>query len=275
MSDPIRLAVLGANGRMGRAVIRLALTDSRFKLAGAQSRAGSEYVGQDVAALAGRPPCGVAVAATIEQAITNADAVVDFTRPELTQLAAEECVQQGKALVSGTTGLSQAQQKVLQAASASIPVFWAPNMSVGVNVLLAALHDVAVRLGDDYDAEIVETHHRHKVDAPSGTAIALADVLATVRGQPLSELADYGRQGHSGQRQTGRIGMHSLRGGEIVGEHDVRLIAAGEEIRLGHRAFSRDAFASGALRAAAWLHGRGAGFYSMRDLLGNAAAPRG
>lgn len=275
MSDPIRLTVLGAGGRMGRAVVTLALGDSRFQLVGAQSRAGSEYVDQDVAALAGRSHCGVAVSDNVEKAIARADVVIDFTRPELTREAVEHCAKQGKALVSGTTGLSVSQQEALRAAAAAIPVFWAPNMSIGVNVLLAALADVASRLGDDYDAEIVETHHRHKVDAPSGTAIALGEVLAATRGRSLSELADYGRQGQPGARQAGRIGMHSLRGGEVVGEHDVRLIAAGEEIRLGHSAFSRDAFAGGALRAAAWLRGRKAGFYSMRDLLESTAAVRG
>jgi 4-hydroxy-tetrahydrodipicolinate reductase len=266
MSDVIRLAVLGADGRMGRAVVALALDDPRFRLASAQSRAGSSYIGADAAVLSGRPSCGVTVSDDLAGAIRAADVVIDFTRPDFSADVATECARARRALVSGTTGMNTSQRARFQSAAEQVPVLWAPNMSIGVNLLLAALEQVASRIGDDYDAEIVEAHHRHKVDAPSGTALALGEVLAAVRGEPLAALAEHGHAA-SGPRQRGRIGFHSIRAGEIVGEHDVRLVSAGEEIRLGHRAFSRDAFASGALRAAAWLHGRKAGFYGIRDLL--------
>lgn len=267
MSDLIRLAVLGAGGRMGRAVIAAALDDPRFSLAAAQSRAGSDYPGQDAGVLAGRTPCGVTVSADLEAVVAAADVVIDFTRPELAVAAAAACAAAGTALVSGTTGLDPAQHRQLEHAAKRIAVLWAPNMSVGVNLLLAALVQVAARTGEEYDAEIVETHHRHKVDAPSGTAIALGEVLAMARGKPLAEIADHDRAGRAGPRGAGRIGFHSLRAGEIVGEHDVRLVSGNEEIRLGHSAFDRGAFAAGALRAGAWLAGRAAGLYGMRDLL--------
>lgn len=267
MSNRMRLAVLGAGGRMGRAVIALALADSRFELLAAQSRAGSDYIGQDAAVLAARPACGVLVTDALDDAIAAADVIIDFTRPEVTLTAAASCARLGKALVSGTTGLNVEQREELAGAATRAPILWAPNMSIGVNLLLAALADVAAKLGDEYDAEIVESHHRHKLDAPSGTAIALGETLANARGGKFDELVDFGRHGIGEARQPGRIGMHSLRAGEIVGEHDVRLVSSGEEIRFGHRAFSRDAFAAGALRAAAWLCGRAAGLYDMSDLL--------
>ena len=267
MPDPIRLAVLGAGGRMGRAVISLALDDPRFRLVAAHSRVGSEYLGQDAAVLAGRIPCGVFLRDDLGTLLATADVAIDFTRPEFTLEIADRCASANCALVSGTTGMDAGQRHQLLAMAAKVPVFWAPNMSIGVNVLLAALKQVAANLGEEYDAEIVEAHHRHKVDAPSGTAIALGEVLAAVRGKPLEDLVENGRAGRTGPRQAGRIGMHAIRGGEIVGEHDVRLISAGEEIRLGHTAFNRSAFAGGALRAAAWLHGKAAGYYGMDDML--------
>jgi len=267
MSDIIRLAVLGAGGRMGRAVISLALDDDRFELTGVHSRAGSEYIGQDAAVLAGRPPIGIPVHDALDAVLRTADVAIDFTRPEFTLEIATHCAAAGCALVSGTTGMNPDQRRQLENVAEKLPVFWAPNMSIGVNLLLAALELVATKAGDDYDAEIVEAHHRHKVDAPSGTALALGEALAAARGEPLDALAEYGRAGTTGPRQKGRIGIHAVRGGEIVGEHDVRLIAAGEEIRLGHTAFNRTAFAAGALRAASWLQGREPGFYGMRDLL--------
>ncbi len=264
MPDLIRLAILGASGRMGRAVTAAALDDPRFEIVAAHSR---ECPGQDAGTLAGRTPCGVSVSDDLVAVIDAADTVIDFTRAAFTPEVVEVCAKAGRSLASGTTGLDASQRAALESAAKAIPVFWAPNMSIGVNLLLAALADVASRIGDEYDAEIVEAHHRHKVDAPSGTALALGEVLAVARNRPLAEIADFGRAGDSGPRETGRIGFHSLRAGEIVGEHDVRLVSAGEEIRLGHRAFSREAFAAGALRAAAWLQGREAGLYGMRELL--------
>ncbi|MBW3566692.1 MAG: 4-hydroxy-tetrahydrodipicolinate reductase [Proteobacteria bacterium] len=270
MSDLIRLAVLGAGGRMGRAVMSLVLDDSRFELVAAHSRSGSEYVGSDAAVLAARPPCGIEVQDDIGSVLEAADVAIEFTRPEFTVEIARRCADAGCALVSGTTGMNPDQRGELEGFSAKVPIFWAPNMSIGVNLLLAALEHVAANLDEGYDAEIVEAHHRHKVDAPSGTAIALGEVLAKAKGGSLESLAENGRHGRPGPRESGKIGFHAIRGGEIVGEHDVRLISAGEEIRLGHTAFNRGAFAAGALRAARWLHGREPGFHGMRDLLKNA-----
>lgn len=267
MSKLIRLAVLGASGRMGRAVIAAALDDPRFELVAAHARVDSEHAGEDAGVIAGRAPCGVAISGELEAVVAAADTAIDFTRPGFTHEIATTCVAAGCTLVSGTTGMNDSAHAALEKAAQEIAVFWAPNMSIGVNLLLAALADVASRIGVEYDAEIVEAHHRHKVDAPSGTALALGEVLAVVRGKPLDEIADYGRAGNSGPRESGRIGFHSLRAGEIVGEHDVRLVSAGEEIRLGHSARSREAFATGALRAAAWLQGRKRGLYGMRELL--------
>lgn len=264
MSDVIRLAVVGAAGRMGRAVISAALDDARFEIVAAHSRDGAA---QDVATLAGRPPIGVVTGDALAPVVQAADAVIEFTRPAFSVELARLCAAHGRALVSGTTGFDSAQRAALQSAAKQVPLFWAPNMSVGVNLLLAALRQVAARLGEDYDAEIVESHHRHKVDAPSGTAIALGEALAETRGQSLDALADHGRAGKTGERVPGRIGIHAIRGGEIVGEHDVRLIGSNEELRLGHTAFRREAFAAGALRAAAWLVAQAPGLYGMRELL--------
>lgn len=264
MTAATRLAVVGAAGRMGRAVIAAALDDARFEIVAAHSREGA---GQDVATLVGRPPIGVVTRDALAPVVQAADAVIEFTRPAFSVELARLCAEHGCALVSGTTGFDSAQHAALQSAAGQVPLFWAPNMSVGVNLLLAALRQVASRLGDDYDAEIIESHHRHKVDAPSGTAIALGEVLAETRGQPLDALADHGRAGRTGERAPGRIGIHSVRGGEIVGEHDVRLIGADEELRLGHTAFRRGAFATGALRAAAWLVRQEPGLYGMHELL--------
>lgn len=267
MSDVIRLAVLGAAGRMGRAVISLVLDDSRFELVAAHSRPGSGYVGSDAAVLAARPPSGVKVQDDIGNVLGAADVAIEFTRPEFTLEIARHCAEAGCALVSGTTGMDAKQRRELEDVAGKLPVFWAPNMSIGVNLLLAALEHVAANLDGAYDAEIVEAHHRHKVDAPSGTAIALGEVLAKANGEALESLAENGRFGRPGPRKSGKIGFHAIRGGEIIGEHDVRLIAAGEEIRLGHTAYNRGAFAAGALRAAHWLRGRKPGFYGMGDLL--------
>ena len=268
MPDPIRITLLGAGGRMGRAIARLALDDPRCDLAAAWVREGSDVAGKTVGSVLGRGDGQIVAGTDLQAAIRAADVVIDFTRPATAVRAAGLCAEFGKGFVSGTTGFTAGERGELERAATRIPVLWAPNMSVGVNLLLRALDEVARRLGRDYDAEIVEVHHRHKVDAPSGTALALGEILARTRGEPLADLMDCGRAGHAGERVAGRIGMHSLRGGEIVGEHEVRLIAAGEEIRLGHVAFSRDAFAAGALRAACWLHGRPPGFHGMADVLG-------
>lgn len=260
----IRIGVTGANGRMGRAVIAALTGDgddfNGLRLGGAHVRPGSGDVGRQVGE-------GVAITADLDTMLEGVDIVVDFTLPDFMAELAAACAASETALVSGTTGLGDEEWHALRNLATTMPVFHAPNMSLGVNLLLRMVESVAEKLGLDYDAEIVETHHRYKQDAPSGTALAIGERVAGARGQELAEVVEHGREGRTGERQRGRIGMHSLRGGEIVGEHDVRFIAGGEEIRLGHTAFSRNAFANGALRAAVWLHGREPGMYGYGDLL--------
>lgn len=254
---------------MGRAVASLLLEDAQenLELAAAWSRKGSPQVGADMATLVGQPASGVVVSDDLQAVLGESDVLIDFTRPDFTLEAAAACAVAGKPLVSGTTGMLENQLESLREYAGAIAILHAPNMSVGVNLLLFALGEVARRTGEEFDAEIVESHHRHKVDAPSGTAIALGEVIAGQRNHALKDIADFGRHGREGERQRGRIGFHSIRAGEIVGEHDVRLVSAGEELRLGHTAFRREAFAAGALRAAAWIRTRQPGLYSMRDLL--------
>ena len=265
----IRIGVTGASGRMGQAVIA-ALADQEnsehgLRLGGAHVRSGSTLEGRVLAA-------GVTATDDLAAMLDDVDVVIDFTLPEFTIELAQSCAEHGAALVSGTTGLGEAQRAALQDLAASQPVFHARNMSMGVNLLLSLVHQAAARLGLDYDAEIVEAHHRHKKDAPSGTALAMGEAVADARGQVFTEVVEHGREGFVGERGRGRIGVHSLRGGEIVGEHDLRLVGAGEELRLGHTAFSRRAFVDGALRAAAWLSGRPPGFYGYADLLAGTPA---
>ncbi|MDX1443793.1 MAG: 4-hydroxy-tetrahydrodipicolinate reductase [Gammaproteobacteria bacterium] len=259
----IRIGVTGANGRMGQAVIA-ALKDldesHGLRLAGAHLRSdGAPAVADDVT-----------VSRDLPTMLAGVDVVIDFTLPSLTSELAAGCRDAGVALVCGTTGLGEAQMAALRELSKTQPVFYARNMSVGVNLLLDLVARASKALGVDYDAEIVEAHHRHKQDAPSGTALAIGEAVASARGQVLKEVIDHGREGRTGEREPGRIGMHALRAGEIVGEHDLRLVGGGEELRLGHSAFSRRAFADGALRAAAWVSGQSPGFYGYPDMLGNA-----
>ena len=260
----IRIGVTGASGRMGQAVIA-ALAERQddqhgLRLGGAHVRSGSASVGREVAP-------GVKATDDLPAMLAGVDVVIDFTLPEFTAELAGACGNAGVSLVSGTTGLGSDEMDALHELAGTQAVFHARNMSVGVNLLLALVRQAATQLGLDYDAEIVEAHHRHKKDAPSGTALAIGEAVASARRQVFAEVVEHGREGLGGERGTGRIGMHSLRGGEIVGEHDLRLIGPGEELRLGHSAFSRRAFVDGALRAAAWLGSRPAGYYGYADLL--------
>lgn len=257
----IRIGITGAGGRMGQAVIAALDTagDNKLELGGAHARPGSALVGETIK--------GVRVTSDLAEMLADVDLVIDFTLPEFTTELADACSRAATPLVSGTTGLGRTEWQALETLALSVPVFHAPNMSLGVNLLLQAVETIAARLGQDYDVEIVEAHHRHKQDAPSGTALALGERVAAARDQDFASVVEHGREGSTGARKRGQIGMHSLRGGEIVGEHDVRFIAGGEELRLGHSAFSRRAFADGALRAAAWLNEQAPGLYRFSDLL--------
>ena len=271
MTVPIRIAIAGAGGRMGQALIEAVAADPALELAAAFDLPASSFAGHDAGERCGRIT-GIKVGSDADAAIRSADVLIDFTRPEGTLAHLEACARHGTAAVIGTTGLSPAQKDRIAALAGRIPVVLAPNMSVGVNVLLSLVESAARRLGAAYDIEIIEMHHRHKVDAPSGTAIALGEAAARGAGSALAECAVYAREGATGERKPGTIGFATLRGGDVVGEHTVIFAGAGERIELAHKAASRQNFAAGALRAAHFVATRKAagqaGHFDMRDVLG-------
>lgn len=263
----LRLAIQGAAGRMGQALIRGADRFDTLQVTVALEQPGHAGVGQDPGLLAGRGPLGLSITDD-PAAIAEADVVIDFTFHTAVSINIPEADRQGKRYILGTTGLDAAETALVHDASGRMPIVWAPNMSLGMNVLFAMVKQAAAALGLDYDAEIIETHHRHKQDAPSGTALALARYLTEGRDQRLADVACYGREGMVGARPHGEVGVHAVRGGDIVGDHTVMLATDGERLELTHRASSRDAFAMGALRASLWLAERPAGLYDMQDVLG-------
>jgi 4-hydroxy-tetrahydrodipicolinate reductase len=262
----VRLAVAGSTGRMGRMVIEAALEAAGVTLAAALEGPGHPLLGTDCGAFLGRNT-GVSISSDLA-ALAGCDALIDFTRPAgtLTHLAA--CEAHGVAMVVGTTGFDADGRDRLQAAATRIPLLVAPNLSAGVQVLARLVALAAGMLGDDYDLEIVEMHHRDKVDAPSGTALMLGEVAAQARGQRLDDVAVLSREGHTGARQRGAIGFATLRGGDVVGDHSVVLAGAGERIEITHRSGSRRAYAVGALRGARFLCGRAPGWYTLKDVMG-------
>ncbi|MCS6945081.1 MAG: 4-hydroxy-tetrahydrodipicolinate reductase [Sutterellaceae bacterium] len=260
-----RIAIAGASGRMGRALIEAALTAADLKLAVALDRADSPAIGTDCAQFLGRSS-GVIVTADL-QALAAVDVLIDFTRPQATLSYLPVCVRHGVALVIGTTGFDADGREAIAAAARAVPIVFAPNMSVGINAVLK-LAALAARILQDYDVEIIEAHHQHKVDAPSGTALALGEAVAAARGVRLPEVAVHVRQGHTGERAAGSIGFAVVRGGDIVGDHTVLFAGTGERIEITHRAASRSNYALGALRAARFLAGRQPGLYDMQDVLG-------
>jgi 4-hydroxy-tetrahydrodipicolinate reductase len=254
-----RIAVVGAAGRMGREVVRAALEDGSFELVGGVVEPGAPELGSDLGELCGAGRIEVAVA---KDPPKTAEALVEFTTPEATV----EHLSYGRPVVIGTTGLSEAQLARVEEAAEDIPVVLAPNMSVGVSLMREVVRELSEKLGAGYDIEVVEVHHRNKVDAPSGTALLLAWAAAEGRGRDLDEVAVYGREGRA-PRKEGEIGVHALRGGAVVGEHRVVFYGSGEEVEVVHRALSRRTFAVGALRAAAFVATAEPGLYSMRDVL--------
>ncbi len=266
-----RVAVAGAGGRMGQALIAAVLDEPTLALAAALDVPGSASVGRDAGAALGRTT-GVSVASDADAAARAADVLIDFTRPEGTMAHLAACARHGTAAVVGTTGLTEAQKAALAEAARTIPIVFAANMSVGVNVLLELVETAARRLGSGYDVEIVEMHHRHKIDAPSGTALLLGDAAARGSGRKLSDCAVYAREGVTGERKAGTIGFAALRGGDVVGEHTVIFAGPGERVELAHKAASRHNFAAGALRAVRYVAARRAagqpGLADMRDVLG-------
>ncbi|MCC7487737.1 MAG: 4-hydroxy-tetrahydrodipicolinate reductase [Burkholderiales bacterium] len=263
----MRVAVAGASGRMGRMVIDATLRAPGARLVAALERKGDAHVGRDAGELAGAP-CGVRVGEDIAAALRECDVLIDFTRPEGTLAHLAACAGAGVRLVIGTTGFTDTERGRIAAAASRIAVAMAPNFSVGVNVLLRLVETAARTLGAGYDVEIVEAHHRHKVDAPSGTALRMGEVAARALGRDLRACAIYGREGVTGERDDATIGFATVRGGDLVGEHTMLFIGAGERLELTHRASSRANFATGALRAARFILERESGLYDMADVLG-------
>ncbi len=267
MSEPTPIAVAGAGGRMGRVLIALAARDPALRVAGAFEAPGHAAIGLDAGALAGVGEIGVPVLARAEEALSPATVLVEFTWPEPSLEHLEAAAALGSPAVLGTTGFDGVQQERIAALATRIPIVQASNMSVGVTALVRVVRELAARLGERFDIEVLEMHHGRKKDAPSGTALTLARAAAEGRGLSFEESAVFGRHGLVGERRAGELGVMALRGGDVVGDHTVFFLGSGERIELTHRAQSREAFASGALRAARWLAGRPAGRYSMEDVL--------
>ena len=267
MTQPLSVAVLGASGRMGRALVDASLRNARLNLSAAVERAGSPSLGVDAGVMVGLAATGVPVSADLDAAIRQAAVVVDFTAPGATLAAIEACVAAGTPIVIGTTGFTPEQKARIAAAATRIPLCIAANYAIGVNVALKLVELAARTLGADYDVEIVEAHHRHKVDSPSGTALAFGEAAAAGLDRDLRSNAVYGREGQIGPRGKETIGFATVRGGDVVGDHTVLFLGDGERVEIAHRATNRANFANGALRAAEWLVGKPAGLYSMRDVL--------
>ncbi len=264
----IRIAVSGAGGRMGRTIIELLKQQETARLTAALERPDSPLIGGDAGEIAGVGRLGVAVTADADAAIAVSDVLIDFTHPAASLAHLEACRAAGGRIVIGTTGLDEAGRRAIEEAGRTIPVVFAPNMSVGVNVCLKLLDLAARALGDGVDVEIIEAHHRHKIDAPSGTALRMGEVVAAALGRDLKSCAVYGRQGQTGARDRRTIGFETIRAGDIVGEHTVMFADIGERVEITHKASSRSTFAGGAIRAALWLARQPPGCYDMQDVLG-------
>ena len=261
-----RIAIAGACGRMGQMLIEAVRAAPDCELAGALDMAGSPGIGQDASAFLGQP-CGVLITADLHLGLKNAQTLIDFTRPEGTLAHLRVCRELGVNLVIGTTGFTDAQKAEIAAAAQDIAIVMAPNMSVGVNVTLKLLEMAAKALSTGYDIEIIEAHHRHKVDAPSGTALKMGEVIADALGRDLKDCAVYAREGVTGERDPSSIGFATIRGGDIVGDHTVLFAGTGERIEISHKSSSRATYAQGSLRAAGFLGGKKTGLFDMFDVL--------
>ncbi|QGY27984.1 4-hydroxy-tetrahydrodipicolinate reductase [Pantoea cypripedii] len=263
----IRIAIVGAPGRMGRNLIQAAQQAEGVVLGAALARSGSSLIGSDAGELAGIGKTGVMVTADLQQVVNDFDVLIDFTRPEGTLEYLAFCRQHQKAMVIGTTGFDEAGKAAIRAAAEEIGIVFAANFSVGVNLVLELLKQAAKVMGDYADIEIVEAHHRHKVDAPSGTALAMGEAIAEAMDWKLDEHAVYAREGHTGERKAQTIGFATVRAGDIVGEHTAMFADIGERVEITHKASSRMTFANGAVKAASWLKDKKSGLYDMRDVL--------
>ncbi len=263
-----RIAITGAAGRMGRSLIEACHTTDGLDVTVALEHPDSSLLGSDAGELAGVGRLGVSVGADIAAVTGDFDVLIDFTRPAATLANLAACRAAGRRTVIGTTGFTEGERAQIAAAADDVAVVFAPNMSVGVNLCLKLLDMAARVLGDEVDIEVIEAHHRHKVDAPSGTALRMGEVVAAALGRDLKDCAVYGREGHTGERDRQTIGFETIRAGDIVGDHTVLFAGTGERVEITHKASSRMTFASGAARAAAWLMDRDRGLFDMQDVLG-------
>jgi 4-hydroxy-tetrahydrodipicolinate reductase len=263
----LHIAVAGASGRMGRVLIEAVQASADCRLSGALDLPGSAALGHDAAAFLGRPS-GVMVTADLRQGLAGADVLIDFTRPAGTLAHLVVCRELGVRAVVGTTGFTPEEKASIAQHAQSVAVVLSANMSVGVNVMLRLLALASKSLGEGYDIEVIEAHHKHKVDAPSGTALAMGEVLAQARGVHLAQQGVFTRHGHTGERPPGSIGFATVRGGDIIGEHTVLFAGPGERIEIAHKSSSRDNYADGSLRAARFVAQQAPGLYSMNDVLG-------
>ncbi len=264
----LRIAVVGASGKMGLCLIKAALLSEATELTVAISRTGKSAIGKDAGELAGVGSTNVSIVADLASVVDQFDVLIDFTRPEASMGYIETCRKAGKKIVIGTTGYSDEQKAIINEAAKDVAIVLAPNMSVGVNLSLKLLEMTAKVMGDYTDIEVIEAHHRYKVDAPSGTALRMGEVIANTLGRDLKDCAVYGREGDTGERDRKTIGFSTIRAGDIVGEHTVMFADEGERIEITHKASSRMTFANGAIRAATWLEKKPKGLYDMQDVLG-------
>ncbi len=273
MSQPenkkmINVGVIGAGGRMGRMLIEAIQDNPQTILTAAIERQGSSLVGADAGEVAAVGRLDVQIVDDLRSVINKIDVLIDFSLPVATEQNMQVCAEHNVAMVIGTTGFNEQQEQVLAKASEQVAIVYAGNYSTGVNLSLKLLGMAAKAFGTDADVEVIEAHHKHKIDAPSGTAYMMAEAVAEARGQNLKDVAVYGREGQTGEREAGTIGIHAIRGGEIIGDHTVMFIADGEVVEITHRARARMTFAAGAVRAATWIVQQSAGQYNMQDVLG-------
>lgn len=264
----MKIGIVGAAGRMGQTLIKACLETEGVELAAAIEHQDSPAIGKDAGEVAGLPRCGLIVGAKLSAVINTVDALIDFTRPVATLANLELCRKYGKYLIIGTTGFTAEQRSQIGQSASEVAVVMAPNFSIGVNLTLKILETAARVMGEYTDIEIIEAHHRHKVDAPSGTALRMGEVVAKTLGRDLKDCAVYGREGITGERDRTTIGFSTIRAGDIVGEHTVMFADEGERVEISHKASSRMTFAKGAVRAALWLQGRATGLFDMQDVLG-------
>lgn len=264
----INIGVIGAGGRMGRMLIEAVNDNPQTTLKAAIERQGSSLVGADAGEVAAIGHLNVKIVDDLKAVVDDIDVLIDFSLPDATEKNLQLCAEHNVAMVIGTTGFNEQQEQVLATASEQVSIVYAGNYSTGVNLSLKLLGMAAKAFGTDADVEVIEAHHKHKIDAPSGTAYMMAEAVAEARGQNLKEVAVYGREGQTGEREAGTIGIHAIRGGEIIGDHTVMFIADGEVVEITHRARARMTFAAGAVRAATWVIQQSNGQYNMQDVLG-------